>query len=77
MQDLTQDAKDLIFEKANEKDIYILIRGKKNQVHPAKICGRLLDFPHIRAINKPDIEAEINWSQVERMSAGYLNYIEI
>lgn len=79
MNDLTQDAKDTIFERANSRDLYILRRtpDKKENVFPAKIYGRLLDYPHISAINKPEIEAEINWSQVNRMADGYLNYIEI
>lgn len=78
MKDMSQDTKDLIFERANNRELYILRQSSGiAEIFPAKIYGRLLNYPVISAINNKNIKAEINWSQVERMSKGQLNYIEI
>lgn len=72
MEDLTQKIKDNSFYNANDKKLFI--QDRKGVKHPAKICGRLLNYPYICEdvpINEaPRYEAEISWALVQRLAEG-------
>lgn len=79
MNDLTQQIKDNSFYNANEKKLFI--RDRSGELHPAKICGRLLDYPYIcedTPINEdPRFEAQISWQLVQRLAEGTTNTVTI
>ena len=79
MKDLTQQIKDNSFYNANEKDLFI--RDRSGNLHPAKIYGRLLDYPYICEdvpINQaPAHEAQISWGLVQRLAEGTINTVSI
>lgn len=76
-QDLTQRIKDNTFENANNKVFYI--RDRKGNKYEAKLYGRLLNYPVVAAIGEygVQLEAEINWSQAQRIAEGTINTISI
>ena len=74
MKDLRQTDKDQIFDKVNDLKVTITFDGFK---YPAKLYGRLLAFPSLRANNNYIIEAQINWTQAERLAKGEITNIDI
>jgi hypothetical protein len=74
MNDLTQANRDGIFEQVNINLIYLRYNGEK---YPAKLYGRLLDFPVLRATNNELLTAEINWSLACRLASGVIDTVSI
>ena len=72
--DFYQSDKDQIFENANNRNLFIKFKGEK---YPAKIYGRLLDYPVISIIGNSLIDVQINWYQAERLANGLINTIQI
>ena len=73
-QDFNQLIKDKIFEIANSKDIFIRYNGKK---YPAKLYGRLLDYPVIAEAKENRLQAEINWFQAQKLAEKIIDTIQI
>ena len=73
-QDFNQFIKDLIFEAANNKELFIQYDGER---HPAKLYGRLFNYPVIAATDDLSdlLQTEINWYQAKRLSEGKINTI--
>ena len=67
--DFNQIVKNRIFESANNKDIFIRYQGKK---YPAKLYGRLLDFPVISEAKENGLQTEINWFIAQRLAEKLL-----
>jgi hypothetical protein len=72
--DLRQKDKDLIFDRANSKNITITQAGVS---YPAKIYGRLLDYPVIAEAKENGLQAQINWFVAERLANGDINNINL
>lgn len=74
IQDFSQFIKDRIFEEANNKELFIQYDGER---HPAKLYGRLFNYPVIAATDDLSdlLQAEINWYQAQRLSEGKINTI--
>jgi hypothetical protein len=73
-QDINQLIKDRIFEAANNKELFIQYNGER---HPAKLYGRLFNYPVIAATDELSdlLQTEINWYQAQRLSEGKINTI--
>jgi len=74
MKDLRQINKDQIFDSVNSKDITITLAGVK---YPAKLYGRLLDYPVIAESKLNGLQTEINWYLAERLAKGEINNVSI
>lgn len=76
MQDMTQIIKDNVFYNANDKELFIEHEGNR---HPAKLYGRLLDYPVICATGPKyqTLTASISWSAAQRLAEGTINTISI
>jgi hypothetical protein len=72
--DFNQIVKNRIFESANNKDIFIRYQGKK---YPAKLYGRLLDFPVISEAKENGLQTEINWFIAQRLAEKIIDTVLI
>lgn len=70
----TYEQRQQLMEQVNQMGITISM-GKYQ--YPAKVAGAKLDFPFIwaRLEDGHDIECEITWQQVEKMSKGTITTI--
>jgi len=73
MKDLRQSDKDQIFNKVNETLLFI--RDNNGTTHPAKMYGRLLDYPVIATTE--GMQCEISWSLAQRMTEKPINIVQI
>ena len=73
MNDLRQADKDQIFNKVNESALFI--RDNNGATHPAKMYGRLLDYPVISTTE--GMQCEISWSLAQRMTEKAINIVQM